>query len=210
MENIGKFHYITQDTTNCSHPALAELACKGGAKWIQLRVKNKKHNEWLEIAGKTKLICDKYNSVLIINDNVEIAKEIKAGGVHLGKDDMPVKEARKKLKNKYIIGGTANSLEDILKLTKNDVNYIGLGPFRFTNTKENLGTVLGIYGITKIVKEYYSLKCRHVPIIAVGGILPEDVKSLLDAGVYGIAVSSAVTKAKDRTGMIKKFLKELS
>ncbi|MDD5571031.1 MAG: thiamine phosphate synthase [Bacteroidales bacterium] len=210
MENIGKLHFITQDIASCSHPALAELACKGGAKWIQLRVKNKKPAEWLEIARKTKLICDKYNSVLIINDNPDIAKEIKAGGVHLGKDDMSVKDARKKLKNKYIIGGTANSLEDLLKLTKNDANYIGLGPFRSTNTKENLDPVLGIYGITKIVKEYYSLKCRHVPIIAVGGILPEDVKVLLDAGVHGVAVSSAITKAKDKQGMIKKFLKELS
>ncbi|MFA6923470.1 MAG: thiamine phosphate synthase [Bacteroidales bacterium] len=210
MENIGKLHYITQDIATCSHPALAELACKGGVKWIQLRVKNKKQKEWIEIARKTKLICDKYNSVLVINDNVEIVKEIKAVGVHLGKDDMSIKEARKKLKSKYIIGGTANSLEDILKLTKNDVNYIGLGPFKITDTKENLGSVLGIYGIKKIVNEYYSLKCRHVPIIAVGGILPEDVKSLLDAGVYGIAVSSAITKAKDKSGMINKFLKELS
>jgi len=201
--NISKLQYIT------SNPIHAEKACKGGADWIQLRIKNKTFEEWKEIAHETKRICSLYKARLIINDNVQLAKEINADGVHLGKEDMLPLEARKILGENFIIGGTANTLDDIMRLQRMNVDYIGLGPFRYTSTKEKLSPVVGINGYIYMFPE---LKRRNMnlPIIAVGGIRTGDVKSLISAGVYGVAVSSAITNTNDITKSTQEFIKLLS
>lgn len=202
---IAKFHYITQEISEFSHAQLAEFACCGGANWVQLRVKKKSFDEWFKIAEETKSVCRKYNVKLIINDNVYIAKEIKADGVHLGKQDMNPVEARKILGKNFIIGGTANTMEDVKWLVANECDYIGLGPYRFTITKENLNPILRMEGIKIIAKKFGN----RIPIIAVGGIKLEDVESLMNSGVHGIAISSSINFAEDKTEMIKKFCQEL-
>ncbi len=203
---ISRFHYITQDDTGFSHAELAELACNGGADWVQLRVKNKTHDEWLKIANETKIVCKRYHAKLIINDNVIIAKEISADGVHLGKEDMNPKEARNILGNDFIIGGSTNSIEDVQKRIEEGCDYIGIGPYRFTSTKEKLNPLLGLEGIRKIAAQFGP----QIPMIAIGGIKPEDAKLLLDAGVYGVAVSSAINLATDKTETAKVFLAAIS
>ncbi|MCL5029475.1 MAG: thiamine phosphate synthase [Bacteroidetes bacterium] len=206
---ISRLHYITQDIPNFTHYELVEEACKGGADWIQLRVKNSSYNEWKELAFKTKKVCNNYNAKLIINDNVDIAKTVNADGVHLGKNDMPSAEARKILGNNFIIGGTANTFEDVERLNQTGVDYIGVGPFRYTTTKEKLSPILGLDGYQNILN-----KCRDkdikIPIIAIGGIRPEDISSLFQTGIYGIAVSSAINSAKDKSLVTKQFLEKIS
>ncbi len=201
---ISQLHYITQDLENVSHQQLAINACEAGVDWIQLRIKNKSEKEVLEIAKETKSICDKFAVTLIINDNVNIAKAINAQGVHLGKTDMDATEARKIFGNNFIIGGTANTFEDIKTLVNKGVNYIGLGPYRFTSTKSNLSPILGLQGYKEILEQ-----CRNnninIPIIAIGGIQPQDVKELINEGIYGIAVSSAITFSKNITETINTF-----
>ena len=201
---ISRFHYLTQDLPNLSHQELAEIVCRNGIRWIQLRVKDKEFNEHLQIAKEVKTICDQFQTTLIINDNVEICKIINADGVHLGKNDMPVAEARKILGYSKIVGGTANTLEDILQLQKDGVDYVGLGPYKFTQTKKNLSTILGLDGYSQIIK--FSTHQIKIPIIAIGGIQLEDVQSLINAGVYGIAVSSAINLTEDKESVIKDFL----
>jgi len=205
---ISKLQCITQDLREFTHDEIAEHACSGGMDWIQLRIKNKSYNEELSIAMKVKLVCDKYNAKLIVNDNVTLAKAIEADGVHLGKTDMDPIEARRILGDEFIIGGTANTFEDIQILVKANVNYIGLGPFRFTKTKENLSPILGLAGYQEIIK-----KCTeagiNIPIIAIGGIKTEDVKPLMETGIYGIAVSSAITRSISISRAAKGFLTEL-
>ncbi len=205
---ISRLHYITQEVDGVSHDQLAELACEGGADWVQLRVKNKSYNEWLEIALKTETVCRKHHTKIIINDNVKLAKAIRADGVHLGKEDMSPIEARELLGKGFIIGGTANTFEDIERLAASGVDYIGLGPFRFTSTKENLSPVLGLGGYEQIIK-----KCNEkgitVPIIAIGGIKVEDVKTIMDKGVYGIAVSSAINLSEHKGETTKRFLNKI-
>ncbi|OFY85861.1 MAG: thiamine-phosphate diphosphorylase [Bacteroidetes bacterium RIFCSPLOWO2_12_FULL_31_6] len=209
---IAKFHYLTQDgILNANHVKLTQQACENGVKWIQLRMKTSpittlpKRVELEQIAFEVRNICQKYKTTLVINDYVDITKLVNADGVHLGKNDMPVTEARKILGNEYIIGGTANTFEDILKLSNEKVDYIGLGPFKFTSTKNNLSPVLGIEGIENIV-----LKCKEykidIPIIAIGGINLEDVSTLLNTGVYGFAISGAINNSSDRITTLKKFL----
>lgn len=190
MKKIEKIHYITQDLPGKPHWQLAEEACKGGIRWVQLRVKNKTEEEWLEIAWKVTKVCSKYGSKLIINDNVEIARIVRADGVHLGKTDMDPVEARILLGKDAIIGGTANTILDIDKLN-GKVDYIGLGPFRFTVTKEKLSPILELDGLREIMEQ-----CRDrsltVPVISIGGIRKEDVPLLLQTGIYGLAIASGI------------------
>ena len=220
---ISRLHYITQDLPDFSHAQLAEFACKGGADWVQLRVKGPLSGSppsgereiratWLKIAEETKLICKKYGAKLIINDSVQIAKEIRADGVHLGKEDMNPKEARKILGNNFIIGGSSNSIEDVRWQMENGCDYIGVGPFRFTSTKENLNPVLGLEGIKNIIKTMSPSQRGlggGIPLIAIGGIKPEDIEPLMQTGIHGVAVSSAINLAEDRSGMTRKFCHEL-
>ena len=199
---ISRLHYITQELPDFSHSELAEFACKGGANWIQLRVKNKSYEDWLKIAQETKLVCLKYGAKLIINDNVQIAKEISADGVHLGKDDMNPKEARKILGNNFIIGGSTNNMEDVKRIIDDGCDYIGVGPFRFTSTKEKLNPVLGLRGIAEIITQ---LPNYPIPIIAIGGIKLEDVESLMEIGIHGVTVSSAINLSENKIEATKKI-----
>lgn len=200
---ISKLHYITQDVEGFSHSQLAEFACKGGVDWVQLRVKNKSLDEWLKIAEETKIICKKFGAKLIINDHVFIAKEISADGVHLGKEDMNPKEARNILGNNFIIGGSANSMEDVRRQMADGCDYIGVGPYRFTSTKEKLNPVLGLKGIAELITQSPNYP---IPFIAIGGIKLEDIESLMQIGIHGVAVSAAINRAEDKTAATRGFL----
>lgn len=201
---ISRFHYLTQDLPDISHPELTEIACKNGIRWVQLRVKDKPVDEWLQIAREVKQICDYFGTTLIINDNGEIAKAIGAHGAHLGKSDMSVPEARLILGHDKVIGGTANSMEDVLRLVQQGADYIGLGPYKFTHTKNNLSPVLGMEGYSAVLN---SLPLDvTIPIIAIGGIQPEDVTPLFHTGIYGVAVSSAINLSDDKDKTITTFL----
>jgi len=202
---ISKLHYITQDLPGFSHDELAEFACKGGADWIQLRIKNKPFDEWMKIAAKTKSVCLKYKAKLIVNDHAQIAKEVKADGVHLGKNDMDPKEARKMLGDNFIIGASTNTVEDVKHILDAGVDYIGVGPFRFTSTKEKLNPVLGLEGVRVIAEKFGN----RIPMIAIGGIQPEDIESLIQTGIYGVAVSSAINLAENKSEMATIFRRKL-
>ncbi|MFQ3578909.1 MAG: thiamine phosphate synthase [Bacteroidales bacterium] len=159
-----------------------------GIRWVQLRLKKCNDDDFLTIAKQVKNICEQYSAVLLINDRVDIAIKIHAHGVHLGKNDMPAHSARKLLGEHAIIGGTANTIEDIKNLY-NHVDYIGLGPFRFTQTKENLSPILGINGYQTIINQCNEAKII-TPIIAVGGITKDDITPIIKTGLYGVAISS--------------------
>jgi thiamine-phosphate pyrophosphorylase len=188
---LEKIQYISQGDSPEQQLANISKALDAGCKWIQLRYKNKAIEEVQTLAKMVQKICRAYDATFIINDHVQVASEINADGVHLGLDDISVMEARILLKNK-IIGGTANSLKDVLQRVNEKCDYIGLGPFRFTTTKEKLSPVLGIEGYQEILKE---VKNRNIdiPIYAIGGIEIEDFEKLEKAGVYGVAVSGLIT-----------------
>lgn len=207
-KEISQLHYITQDLPNVSHAELVKQACGAGVKWVQLRIKNKPYDEWLQIADEAKRICVQHNAKLIINDNVSIAKTVEADGVHLGKSDMHPLEARKKLGSASIIGGTANTFEDIKLLAGAQVDYIGLGPYRFTKTKENLSPIIGLEGYNKIMQQCVQEQI-NTPIIAIGGITIEDVTPIMQTNVYGIAVSSSINKAENIQDAVNGFKHKL-
>jgi len=204
IKPISRLHYLTQDNVpGYSHAALAEIACKAGIRWVQLRVKGMDFDAWLAIAKEVKTITDTYGSVLIINDSLEIALEVGADGVHLGKNDMPVAEARKIAGSKFIIGATANNEKEFEKAIVSGADYIGLGPYRFTNTKQNLSPVLGLERMAAMAK-----KQTAIPVIAIGGVQLADINLILESGFYGVAISSAINLAEDKDGIAKRFVKE--
>ncbi|QJD79999.1 thiamine phosphate synthase [Spirosoma rhododendri] len=184
---ISTLHYITD------RPEHAEHACRAGIDWVQLRVKNKPYTEWKALALDTLAICRAFGARLLINDNVALAGEVGADGVHVGLTDMPVADARRLLGPELIIGGTANTLADIHTHHLAGADYVGLGPYRFTATKEKLSPILGLAGYETILTT-----CQQegitLPIIAIGGLDVADVPALIQTGLHGIAVSSAITR----------------
>ncbi len=187
---IPKLHYISQGASPTQHLENIKKACVSGIDLVQLRLKNETNHVVLETAIKARKITSKHGVLLIINDHYKIALQVQADGVHLGKSDTCPLIARATLKTWQIIGGTANTLEDCQTLIDKKVDYIGLGPFRFTKTKGNLSPVLGQQGYVSLVKKLQT----KTPIIAIGGIIQTDVPSIIKTGVYGIAVSGEITR----------------
>lgn len=201
---ISKLHVITQDLDTLPHIEQVELACKSGAKWIQLRIKDTNCEKWRAIAKESVGICRKYGAKLIINDSVQMAIEVDADGVHLGKDDMPIHSARALLGKDKIIGGTGSSIEDIIELSHSGADYAVIGPYKFTPTKKSMNLTLGLQKYKEFITEMKD-NLINFPIIAIGGIHLEDVPSLLKLGVYGVAVSSAIFSTAIPAQMVQSF-----
>jgi len=193
---IDKLHYISQETENISHLDAINKTLIAGAKWIQLRVKNKPENVILELAIKANALCKAYGARLIVNDHPLIALKAGAYGLHLGLTEMPIAEARSIVGGQMIIGGTANTFEHVKQRVAEGADYIGLGPYRFTNTKQNLSPIIGLEGYEAIMKQV-SIAGITTPIIAIGGIELNDISLIMTTGVHGVALSGALTNAND-------------
>ena len=187
--------FITHYSDRYTYLDSVRIALEGGCRWIQLRMKDTPTEDILPIAKETLTLCRQYEATFIIDDHVELAKQIKADGVHLGKLDMPITEARSILGKNFIIGGTANTLEDIQMHYEAGADYIGCGPFRFTTTKKNLSPVLGLEGYREIVRKM-KMEGIDLPIVAIGGIEKEDIPSLMGTGITGIALSGSILRAE--------------
>ena len=187
----------------------AELACRGGVRWVQLRVKNLPVAEWRQRALDVQAVCRHHGATLILNDNPALALEIGAAGVHLGQQDMPPAEARALLGPGFIIGGTANTFTDIEGLVAAGVDYIGLGPFRFTTTKEKLSPILGLTGYADVLA-----RCRAAgfttPVVGIGGVELADVAALRATGLHGVAVAGTIGGAAGPTEAARLFVAELA
>lgn len=180
----------------------------GGGRWVQIRMKDASDEEIRKVVEEVKPKCIETGTFLLLNDRVELAKELNVGGVHLGQEDMPVSKARMLLGAAAVIGVTAHSYADVAAVSKMDIDYFGIGPYAETKTKENLSTILGIDGIRDICYEMEKNEIE-IPRVAVGGIKIEDVLPLLEAGVNGIAVSGAIAFSEDIKKATEDFLKVL-
>ncbi|HOU67193.1 MAG TPA: thiamine phosphate synthase [Paludibacteraceae bacterium] len=207
LHQLGAFslQFITQKNEKYNHLEAAALALKGGCKWIQLRMKEASLEEIEKVALQLQPLCKEAGAILIIDDHVELCKKIGADGVHLGKMDMLPADARKILGDGFLIGGTCNTFEEIQKI-KDDVDYIGCGPFSFTTTKKNLAPVLGLEGYQNIIWECRS-KGIQIPIVAIGGITSKDILPILKAGPNGIAISGTIANAEDPVKATENILK---
>ncbi|WP_205510051.1 thiamine phosphate synthase [Longitalea arenae] len=201
---MDRLYFISQQTAAKTHLAAIEEALEAGCRLIQLRVKKQPEAAVLPLATAAKQLCDRYHAKLIINDFPQVAKTVGAWGIHVGLQDMPVKEVRAIAGPNMIIGGTANTFHHIQQRVAEGVDYIGLGPFRFTSTKEKLSPILGLEGYQRIMHQVRAANIQ-LPIVAIGGIVADDVPGLRDAGIHGVAISGAILNATDRKGAVKKI-----
>jgi thiamine-phosphate pyrophosphorylase len=187
-----KLQYISQGDTQEEQLNNIQKALEFGCRWIQLRFKKANAETLEQTALLAKELCQKFDALFIINDHINLAKKIDADGVHLGLTDSSIQEARELLGDKKIIGGTANSYEDVIQRYHERCNYVGLGPYKFTITKEKLSPIVGLEGYKEIISKLEN-KGVEIPIFAIGGILEEDIDPILNSGIYGIAVSGLIT-----------------
>lgn len=204
-----KLQFITNATERMNVEQEAEKALQGGCKWIQLRMKDATDDEIVDAGKRIAEMCRQNEATYIIDDHVELVERTGADGVHLGKNDMPLAEARKVLGPMKIIGATANRFEDIEAAQKGGANYIGLGPYRFTTTKKKLSPVLGLEGYERITEECKQSGIR-LPIVAIGGIGIADIGQIMHAGADGIAISGAIINADAPEKMTKEIIQTIN
>ena len=198
--------FITHHTDRYSYIDSATLALKGGCKWVQLRMKDADKELIYNTALQIKALCQEYSATFIIDDHVDIAKSVGADGVHLGKLDMPIAEARQLLEDKFLIGGTANTFQDVKNHYEAGADYIGCGPLRYTTTKSNLSPILGYDGYKKIMEQMRDAQI-NIPIVAIGGIIESDIPHLMQIGLKGIALSGSILRAENPINKMNNILK---
>ena len=206
MRRLIMVQFITHFTGQYTYEDSVHIALEGGCRWIQLRMKDADDEHLYPVALRTQKLCLEYGATFIIDDHVALVKLIHADGVHLGKLDMPISEARSILGNDFIIGGTANTFEDVKAHYEAGADYIGCGPFRYTTTKSNLSPILGLEGYHRIVSR---MKEAHIdiPLVAIGGITEADIPELMQTGINGIALSGSILRAKNPIEEMKKIIK---
>lgn len=197
--------FISHYSERYSYLDSIQLALEGGCRWIQLRMKDATDDEVRPIAVEAQKLCRAYGAKFIIDDRVALVRELGADGVHLGKNDMPIREARQLLGPDYIIGGTANTFEDAKAHYEASADYIGCGPFRFTTTKQKLAPVLGLDGYRQIIKQMRAANIT-IPVVAIGGITKDDIPAILQTGITGIALSGTVLRADDPIAEMKHII----
>lgn len=178
-----------------------EKALKGGATFIQLREKKLDEGSFLEEAKEIQKLCKEYNVPFVINDNVEIAKEINADGVHVGQSDMEAQNVREILGDDKIIGVSAQTVEQALLAEKHGADYLGVGAVFKTGSKDDA---------EEVSHDELERICKAVsiPVIAIGGITHDNVKELSGRGIVGIAVISAIFGQKDIENATKELKAE--
>lgn len=197
--------YITN--TDCNVPIKDQVRAvlDGGGRWIQVRMKEASDEEIKKVIDEIMPMCLETEAFLILNDRVELAKELNVGGVHLGREDMSPSQARVILGAAAVIGVTANTFEDVEAVRYLDIDYIGIGPYRYTETKKNLAPVLGKEGIKEICDKMQKAEIL-IPKVAVGDVKYDDVPALMEAGVNGVAVSGAIAHSGDIKEETKRFV----
>lgn len=204
-----RLQLITNGDTVDETVAGAMKALAGGCRWIQVRMKDSPLSDVEEAVSRLSAKCREHDAVLLVDDHVELAARLDCiHGVHIGKNDMPVTEARRLLGPGKIIGATANTFADLEKAVADGADYVGVGPFRFTTTKKNLSPVLGLQGYTEIIAECAS-RGLTVPVVAIGGIELPDVFAIISAGVNGVAVSGTILRAENPAAMTSRLVETL-
>ena len=185
---LPRFQCLTTDLSDVSHAEQTRAFCEAGARWVQIRSKSLSSSEYLIAAQSSARVCQEFGALFIVNDSPDVALRAQADGVHLGSNDLPPKLALEILGPKVLIGGTVNSMADAEVLVADGVcDYAGVGPFRFTGTKQNLASVLDSEELRSII-----FALGTIPSFVIGGLEPDDVDHVLSFGAYGMAACNAL------------------
>lgn len=202
--------YITHHSDRYTEVEQVKMAIEGGCDWIQLRMKDRLT---LKAAEEIRRITMDEGVTCCLDDDLELALAAGIHCVHLGKKDMPLRDAWEYVYGKGIadlctIGATANTFDDLFQADISGASYIGLGPYRYTKTKKKLSPILGLEGYQEIMKQYKEKK-MDIPVFAIGGIRFEDIEPLMQTGITGIAVSGAILNAPDPVAETRRFIEEI-
>lgn len=197
--------YLIAGHQNFKNDPLAsvERALAGGVTAFQLREKGSDAYQGqarIQFARELKRICQRYHVPFIINDDIDLALTIGADGIHVGQEDMPIEEVRKVVKERMFIGVSTTSVAEALAAKAEGADYIGVGPLFATASKVDAKTPIGLEGLTTIVKAVHPL-----PVVAIGGIKPENAALVKASGAKGVAVISAITTAEKPDQIICAF-----
>jgi thiamine-phosphate pyrophosphorylase len=205
-KRIGHLHVIT-DTTGqdrFDHVALVRMAVAGGADTIQIRDKLLDDGELADVARSALALCRRAGVPLIVNDRVEVAARAGADGVHLGREDAPIADARAILGPDAIIGGSAGSPDEVAEAAEAGADYVGFGHIYPTATKHKPGPPVGLEALRD------ACRVATVPVIAIGGITAATAGELVRAGAWGVAVVSAVCAAGDPEGAARELARAVA
>jgi len=202
---ISRFHYLTQDMPGRSHVEQVNIACAAGANWIQYRCLTKTDAELITEINQIAAICDDWGTTLILTQHYHLLDRVDAQGVHIENVNTDLAEVRQIIGDNKTLGASAITAERVLKLQEAGVvDYCGFGPYAHNDIKLNNYPFLGIARYRELKEHSITL-----PIIAVGGIQLQDVNTLMETGIDGIAVSGAINNAADPAEMFKAFYKKL-
>jgi len=202
LKDILKLYLITNRNKQISDIEfldLIELAILGGVTSVQLREKNLEYEKFLKLAAQCKEITAKHNIPLFINDNVDIAKKISAYGIHIGQSDALLQNAREFLGINFIIGISINNLDQLNDKQNQYANYLSIGPIFQTSTKHDAENPTGVQAISLLTYN------KSKPMIAIGGITLDNIHALMNSGLDGFAISSAIFDHKNPTIQANKF-----
>ncbi|TDQ09394.1 thiamine phosphate synthase [Pedobacter metabolipauper] len=201
---IEKLHFITHDIEQLSHIQQVQIACEAGAKWVQYRCLTKSDDELLEDINVIAETCDDWGTTLIVTDHIHLKGKADIQGFHIEDMDADFVQLRAQLGEDVTIGGSANTVEGLIRLFREGADYAGFGPFTTTTTKPNNAPLIGVEGYRKAIK---ILKEQSItlPVLAVGGVTVKDIDALLETGVFGIAASAAINQSGDMTAAYLDF-----
>ncbi len=205
---IEKLHFITHDIPHHSHIEQVEIACQAGAKWIQYRCLTKSDEELLVDLNTIASICDDWGTTLIVTNHVHLKGKADIQGFHMEDMDTDFIALRQQLGDEFTLGGSANTIENLIRLANEGADYAGFGPFANSTTKPNNFSLIDLNGYSNAIKKLVSLNIEF-PIIAVGGIKLKDVSTLLQTGVHGIAVSEAINQDENMNAAYQYFYDEV-
>jgi len=189
-----------QWASRCSLPKVLQEAGEAGVKLVQYRNKSGSMRHAYIVASELRMVAKEWGMAFIINDRCDLAMAVEADGVHLGQMDLPFALARKLVGPDMLIGVSTHHSVQVQSATKEGADYLGFGPIFSTGTKLNHDPVVGVQGM----KDIRAL--TTLPIFAIGGILPESVSELHQAGANGVAVASGILDAADRQLAFTQFL----
>jgi len=194
-------YVITEPLPDRSPLEIAQAAFAGGAGVLQYRQKGAATRELFLWAQQLAAVAREAGKVLIINDRVDVALAVRADGVHLGPDDLPVSVARRLLGPLAVIGASAGTVEDAIEAEAEGASYLGVGCIYGTRSKLDAGDPVGPQRVAEI------RAAVGIPVVAIGGITLDRVPELVAAGADGVAVLSAVTRAKNMKTATRDFCK---
>lgn len=200
--NDYRLYLVTDSRLHKGYSVLEQvkLALQGGIRIIQLREKELPETNFIKKASEALKLTRAHNAFLIINDSVEVVRSVGADGLHLGQEDMSLRQARKILGHDIIIGVSVKTAEEAIEAEHNGADYVAVNGVFPTATKEDLGYLPGLEGVAKI------RQCTGLPVVGIGGITLQNCRNVIEAGAHGIAVVTAITMSDDIPRTCRSFL----